>query len=207
MRATPATSSTLREHHECDHHAARRCRAEDPGLSAPAKLPGRFQIHFSAKDNLGVTGFQVRTRRGTHSWSAPVAMPAAGVLQPRERVVAHRRPGDGRSREGLGLAVHQRGRGRERPGYVLTLPLHCSCARRAAHSSSTSGPTIQGRDALPHQDEEGRDRHVVVRHVPGGAFGTFANLGAGTWYIARPPATPSAMSRRRQGSQGHRPQG
>ena len=50
------------------------------GLSAPAKVPGRFQIHFSAKDNLGVTGFQVRTRRGTHSWSAPMPMPPAGVL-------------------------------------------------------------------------------------------------------------------------------
>ena len=42
------------------------------GLSAPAKVPGRFRIYFSAKDNLGVTGYQVRARRGTHSWSAPV---------------------------------------------------------------------------------------------------------------------------------------
>jgi hypothetical protein len=42
------------------------------GLSAPAKVPGRFRINFSAKDNLGVTGYQVRARRGTHSWSAPV---------------------------------------------------------------------------------------------------------------------------------------
>ncbi len=42
------------------------------GLSAPAKAPGRFRINYSAKDNLGVTGYQVRTRRGTHSWSAPV---------------------------------------------------------------------------------------------------------------------------------------
>jgi hypothetical protein len=42
------------------------------GLSASAKVPGRFRINFSAKDNLGVTGYQVRTRRGTHSWSAPL---------------------------------------------------------------------------------------------------------------------------------------
>ena len=61
--------------------AARRCRAEDDRPQRPAKVPGRFQIHFSAKDNLGVTGYQVRTRRGTHSWSAPVPMPAAGVLR------------------------------------------------------------------------------------------------------------------------------
>jgi hypothetical protein len=41
------------------------------GLAAPAKAGKAFTATWSAKDNLGVTGYQVRTKRGSGAWSAP----------------------------------------------------------------------------------------------------------------------------------------
>ena len=45
-------------------------------LAAPRKAPGTFNATWAAKDNLGVTGYQVRTRRGTAAWS-PVTVQTA----------------------------------------------------------------------------------------------------------------------------------
>ena len=47
------------------------------GLAAPAKAPATFTATWTATDNLGVTGYQVRTRKGTGAWSA--AQDSAGA--------------------------------------------------------------------------------------------------------------------------------
>lgn len=43
------------------------------GFIAPTRAPGTFTARWSAIDNLGVTRYQVRTKRGTAPWSLPVS--------------------------------------------------------------------------------------------------------------------------------------
>ncbi len=45
-------------------------------LAVPAASRASVVASWTAKDNLGVTGYQLRTRRGTGAWSAPVATTA-----------------------------------------------------------------------------------------------------------------------------------
>jgi hypothetical protein len=40
------------------------------GLSMPATSDASVPLSYTARDNLGITGYQVRTRRGTGAWSA-----------------------------------------------------------------------------------------------------------------------------------------
>jgi hypothetical protein len=46
------------------------------GLAGPAHAPGTFAASWSATDNLGVTGYQIRTKRGTGAWSVPTTQTA-----------------------------------------------------------------------------------------------------------------------------------
>ena len=46
------------------------------GLVAPIHARGTFIASWTATDNLGVTGYQVRTQRGTSPWSAPQSVAA-----------------------------------------------------------------------------------------------------------------------------------
>jgi hypothetical protein len=47
------------------------------GLAAPAKAPASFVATWTATDNLGVVGYQVRTRLGSGAWSATQDLPTA----------------------------------------------------------------------------------------------------------------------------------
>jgi hypothetical protein len=46
------------------------------GLYVPSSSRAAVAVSWSAKDNLAVTGYQVKQRKGTGSWSAPVATTA-----------------------------------------------------------------------------------------------------------------------------------
>ncbi|HEY6570813.1 MAG TPA: hypothetical protein VIZ22_11000, partial [Candidatus Limnocylindrales bacterium] len=49
-------------------------------LSVPSKRPGHVRIRWSAADNRGVTGYQVKHRKGSHPWSARESLTAGRTV-------------------------------------------------------------------------------------------------------------------------------
>ena len=154
-------------------------------LTVPATSRAVVPVAWTARDNLAVTGYQLRTRPAGGTWSAPGgrgrAEPDPG---PGERIVVHRGPGHRRRRQ-LVVVADRIGRRRRRrarddgPGSVGA----GGSRRRRDVQGHLAGPRQRRRHPLPAPDAQGRRRLVE----PGQDHGTLAATsppGAGSWTVA-----------------------
>ena len=82
-------------------------------LTVPATSRAAVAVAWTARDNLAVTGYQVRTRPAGGSWSAPLAVAGTSLDgRPRERLLDDRGPSHRRRRQLVGVADARRRRRR-----------------------------------------------------------------------------------------------